>query len=137
MNKNIENKNTASNGIENRGIESPANGLRLSPRCDIWETPEAVHLAAEMPGVDEKDIDVSIERNVLSIAGRVGAESAQNDAEQGWRHVLGGLSRGTFERSFQLSTEVDTTDIRANAVNGVLTLTLPKRAPKRVTVNVT
>ena len=103
----------------------------LSPRCEITETAEAVQLSAELPGVAEKSIEVSVERNVLTIAGRI--EEADTN---GWKRVHGGLSQGTFRRSFQLSSDVDTSDIRAHAANGVLTLSLPKRAPKRVTVNV-
>ena len=104
---------------------------KLFPRCEIWETSDAVHVSAEMPGVADQAMQVSVERNVLSITGRIEAP-----ASDGWKCVHGGLSRGVFERSFQLSNEIDTSAIRASAANGILTLALPKRVQKRVTVNV-
>jgi HSP20 family protein len=97
----------------------------LVPRADIYETADAVHLVADMPGVDERSVEVTLEKNVLTISGRV----TPPGAPQGWQRVYSELADGDWKRSFQLSNEADTQSIRATVKNGVLRLSVPKRQP--------
>jgi HSP20 family protein len=91
-----------------------------------------------MPGLDEKDIGVSLEERVLTIEGRRAAEREEEDAETGCRHVES--FRGSFRRSLRLPVEVDENAVTAAYRNGVLSVTLPKRPelkPEARTIPVT
>ena len=91
------------------------------PRSDVYETDEAIVVVAEMPGVDENSVDITLEKNVLTIAGKVNEE-----APEGRRLALNEYGSGDFGRRFALSQTVDREGISAAVKNGVLTLTLPK-----------
>lgn len=91
------------------------------PRADVYETEEGVTLQAEMPGVAADDIDVTLEKGVLTIRGRT-----REDAHEGYRQVYAEYLYGDYERAFTLSEEIDRDGIKASCVNGVLTLQLPK-----------
>ena len=95
------------------------------PRADIYETPEAVVVLAEMPGVDEKSIDISIEKNVLTLSGRVESDPLP----QGVRLAYEEYEIGDFRRSFTLTDRLDREHIQATLKQGVLKVTLPKFAP--------
>jgi len=109
-----------------------------APRIDYSETPDEIRIHAEMPGLDEKDIGVSLEERVLTIEGRRAAEREEEDAETGYRHVES--FRGSFRRSLRLPVEVDENAVTAAYRNGVLSVTLPKRPelkPEARTIPVT
>lgn len=91
------------------------------PRVDIFETGEAVVLLADMPGVSENDVDITLEKNVLTITGYV--QAVQRD---GYGLTYSEYSEGDYERTFALSDEVDRNRIEATMKDGVLKLTLPK-----------
>ncbi|MCT8997579.1 Hsp20/alpha crystallin family protein [Chelativorans intermedius] len=91
------------------------------PDIDIFETADHVVLVADMPGVAPQDVDVTLERRVLTIRGRVPEES-----HEGYRKVYAEYGQGDFERSFTLSEEIDREHIEATHKNGVLTLKMPK-----------
>lgn len=91
------------------------------PNTDIYETEDHVVLVADMPGVAPGDVDVTLERRVLTIRGRVPAEG-----HAGYRRVYAEYGEGAFERVFTLSEEVDRDHIEASHKNGVLTLKMPK-----------
>lgn len=97
------------------------------PAVDIVETEEALTLLAEMPGVDEHGVDITIEKNVLTITGSVG-----EDVPAGFKVGYEEYGVGDYERSFTLSNEVDREGIQATIKEGLLTLTLPK-IPQTVT----
>lgn len=96
----------------------------LSPRCDIHETNEAVHLTADLPGVVEEDLEITLEKSVLTIRGRVAERRVE-----GFQRVYSELAEGDWVRSFQLSNEADTSRIQATLKNGVLRLSVPKHQP--------
>jgi len=102
------------------------------PRVDIYENKDALFLLADMPGVDEKTVDIELEKNVLTITGRV--ESGQvKDATM----MYSEYEIGDYERVFTLSDEIDRDKIIANVKNGVLRLELPKAEkvkPKKITI---
>jgi HSP20 family molecular chaperone IbpA len=107
-----------------------ANQHCFTPRVDIWETSEALHLELEMPGVGPDDVDVRLEDQVLSVLGRV----APNELGE---RLHGEYKIGNFERAFRISERIDGGKIQARMRNGVLNLTLPKAEvakPKRIAV---
>lgn len=92
-----------------------------SPKVDITERKDDIVVTADMPGVDEKSVDINLEKNMLSIYGRV-----EDNAPESHRplHVEYGI--GDYERAFTLSNEIDRDRIQATVKNGVLTIVLPK-----------
>jgi len=95
-----------------------------SPRTDIYETEDKVVLVADMPGVDDQSIDVTLERNVLTITGRT-----QDVAPEGYRLAYAEFERGDYQRSFVLSNQADPNGIQASMKDGVLRVSVPKAKP--------
>jgi HSP20 family protein len=105
------------------------------PAFDVTEDADAVTVVAELPGMAEKDVKVTIEDGVLTVSGEKKAE-----AEHEGRHVHRVERRyGSFSRSFSVPERVDIGAIKARCKDGLLTITMPKRPeaqPKRVDVKV-
>ncbi len=104
------------------------------PRVDIFENDDAILLYADMPGVDEKSIDIVLEKNILTIEGCVVEESME-----GYELSYMEYDVGDYRRSFTLSDAIDRDKIEASVSNGVLKLTLPKAEPakaRKINVNV-
>jgi len=102
------------------------------PRVNIMQRSEDVVLEADMPGVDEKTVEITVERNVLTIHGR-----PQYVSREGYTLVHGEYGYGNYERSFTISDEIDRDHIQATVKNGVLRLVLPKAEkakPRKVTI---
>ncbi|PPB81491.1 HSP20 family molecular chaperone IbpA [Albidovulum inexpectatum] len=102
------------------------------PLTDIVETEDGVTLMVEMPGVAPDDVDVTLEKRVLTIRGRV--HPVRSDK---LRLAYAEYGEGDFERSFTLSEDFDPERIEAKLSNGVLTLTLPRAAettPRKISV---
>jgi HSP20 family protein len=105
----------------------------LTPRMDIAETDKDIEITAELPGLEEKDIQVNIADNVLTIKGEKKAEKEEKDKNY---HVVE-RSYGSFYRALNLPTGINADAIKANLANGVLKVTVPKPAaaqPKKVEV---
>lgn len=103
------------------------------PRADIYETDNDLVIVADMPGVDETTLDITLEKNVLSIKGFVDFPSPEN-----YSLAYAEYEVGDFERSFTLSNDFDQENISAKVKNGVLYIHLPKAGPtktKKITVN--
>ena len=102
---------------------SPFNDLPRLPAVDVVEDEQKLELHADVPGVKQEDLDITVEKDVLTIKGeRKGARAG-----------------GTFTRAFTLPKHVDREKIAASLENGVLTLTLPKRAeaqPRSIKISV-
>ena len=96
------------------------------PRVDIYETDEAIIVLGDMPGVDEKSVDITLEKNVLTINGYV--EPVQPD---NYSLAYAEYEAGDFQRNFTLSNEIDQDKIEATVKNGVLRLYLPKAGPAK------
>lgn len=92
------------------------------PRTDVTETDEAVDVSVELPGMDEKDIDVSLSDDVLTIRGEKKAE--REEKKKGY--YLAERSYGSFYRSIPLPPGVDSEKAEAQFKKGILTVTLPK-----------
>ena len=107
-----------------------------APAVDIYETPNELVVKADLPDVNEKDIDVRVENNLLTIRGERKFEKSVT--EENFLRVE--RAYGAFSRSFSLPNTVNAETIGAEYKNGVLTVTLPKREetkPRQVKVNVT
>lgn len=95
----------------------------FAPRVDVKEKGNAYEISVELPGVDKKDVHVSLQNGVLSIE----AETKQEHKEEKDGKIIRQERRyGKFFRSFDLGTQVHEKDITANYSNGVLTLVAPK-----------
>ncbi len=102
------------------------------PRVDIFESKDSLFLVADMPGVDEKTVDIELEKNVLTIAGRV-----ENGRIKDGTMMYSEYEIGDYERVFTLSDEIDRDKIVATVKNGVLRLELPKAEkvkPKKIAI---
>lgn len=107
-----------------------------APAVDIYENENELVIKADLPDIDEKDLDVRVENNTLTVRGERKFE--QQVKEENYLRVE--RAYGSFSRSFSLPSSVNTEAIKAEYKNGVLTVELPKRAeskPKQVKVNVT
>lgn len=96
-------------------------GKVFVPRVDIRETKEAMVLVADMPGVDEKSVDITLEKNILTITGSVKPPVFKDHSI-----VHAEYDVGDFERAFTISDEIDRESIAATVKNGVLKVTLHK-----------
>ena len=94
------------------------------PAVDVGETDRGYEIKAELPGMDEKNIEVKLADGVLTIKG----EKQEEKEEKQKDYYLQERSFGSFQRSFEVPDNVDTNKIEANFKNGVLTLNLPKTA---------
>ena len=105
------------------GAEPTRNVRIWRPLTDVVETAEGIGLMMELPGVVADDVDITLERRVLTVRGR--GSSPQPD---GFRLVHMEFEPGDFERSFVLSEDFDAARIEAVLKDGVLTLRLPRAA---------
>lgn len=96
-------------------------------RVDVVETDDAVRVEAELPGVDEKDVQLSVSRDVLSISGEKRSES--RGEQDGWRRVE--RSFGAFHRTIPLPPGCDVDAAQAHFEKGVLTVEVPKKPEAR------
>ena len=106
-----------------------------TPTSDVIEKKDEILIKAELPGIDEKDIDVQIENGVLTIQGERKAE--KESEEKGFRRVE--RSYGSFFRSFTLPPNVEMNKIAATFNNGVLEVHMPKSEsakPRSIKVDV-
>jgi HSP20 family protein len=107
----------------------------FAPAVDVYEDEHNVTLKIEVPGIDEKDIDVRIEDNTLTVHGERKIE--KEEKEENYRRVE--RQYGSFTRTFNLPATVDAEKVQADYDKGVLKITLPKKAeakPKQIKVNV-
>ena len=114
--------------FESRWEELPALGDWM-PKVDVSETKDSVVVKAETPGMDAKDIQVSLQENVLTITG----EKKQEKEEKDERYHRVERSYGSFTRSMRLPAGVEAGKVNAAFKNGVLTVTLPKTAAAKST----
>jgi len=117
------------------GREGSLTAGAFVPPVDIYEDEHGIQLKLEVPGIEEKDLDVKVENNVLTVSGERKIE--KEEKEENFRRVE--RRYGSFVRSFTLPSTVNTEDIAADYSNGVLKVTLGKRAeakPKQIKVNI-
>ena len=104
----------------------------FTPRADIYETKDDLVVVMDVPGVDEKSLDIVLEKSVLTIT----AFPAYEHMDQ-LSLAYAEYGEGDYQRSFALSEEIDREHIEANVKNGVLYLRLPKAGeakPQKITI---
>lgn len=99
-------------------------GTSFTPRVDVSETDKEIKISAELPGIEEKDIDVSLTHDTLTIKGEKKTETEEKEKD----YYRMERSYGSFTRSVPLPVEVDTNKVEATFKKGVLEITLPKTA---------
>jgi len=120
------------------GGEYPGEDIKegiWQPAVDIYETADSIVIKAELPDVDQKDIDVRIEDNLLTIKGERKHESEVK--KENYHRIERYF--GSFQRSFKLPATVEQEKVAASCEKGVLTVTLPKKEevkPKQINVEV-
>jgi len=117
---------------ERPSIESARGANIYRPAADICETETGVVIAIDMPGVGPEDVEITLEKRVLSIRGR-----GRQTRPEGYTPVYAEYGEGDYERAFSLSEEIDAAGIKAAVNGGVLMLELPKvepAKPKRIKV---
>ena len=103
------------------------------PVTDIFETPEALTVVLEMPGVDRNSVEASVENDVLTIEGRI--DFTKYEAMQ---PVYTEYNVGHYARSFEVSGRIDQSKISAEIKDGVVTIVLPKgeqAKPRKIQVS--
>jgi HSP20 family protein len=97
------------------------------PKVDVSETDSEIEITAELPGLEQKDIDVSVSDNTLTVSGEKRTESEKKDKT----YTVSERSYGAFSRSVALPPGVDPGAIKATVANGVLKVTAPKPASSK------
>ena len=97
----------------------------MLPTMDVAETDKEIEITAELPGLEEKDVQINVADNVLTIRGEKNAEKEQKDKN----YRLIERNYGSFERSLELPDGVNADAIQASIDKGVLKVTVPKPAP--------
>jgi len=121
-----------------RGVNREPFETRLdifSPKVDVTDNDKDITVRAELPGIDEKDIEVSHNKNTLTIRG----DKKVDKEQEGKAYYRMERAYGSFSRTIALPVEVDADKIEAQLKKGVLTVTLPKSAkdrekPKKIAV---
>jgi HSP20 family protein len=96
----------------------------------LWHDDDHIYVEADLPGMNDEDVEVTVHRGVLFIRG-------ERKPEQGRQYVYNGRAWGRFERAVRLPDEVDANGIQAELSRGVLRLTLPKSPatkPRKITL---
>ena len=117
------------------GREESLTAGAFVPPVDIYEDEHSIQLKLEVPGIDQKDLDVKVENNVLTVSGERKFE--KEEKEENFRRVE--RRYGSFTRSFTLPNTVNPEDVTADYNDGVLKIRLGKRAeakPKQIKVNI-
>jgi HSP20 family protein len=118
-----------------RMFNEPQSNRPWTPAVDIYETENELVLKADLPDVEQKDIDVRVENQTLTIAGQRKFEKQENG--KGYHRIE--RSYGDFVRSFAVPNAFNTEQIAAEFKNGVLTVTLPKKEaakPRQIKIEV-
>jgi HSP20 family molecular chaperone IbpA len=122
--KELQTQEVEKQEISSNGAERTRARKAYVPRADIFETNDAIVVVADMPGVDENSVDITLEKNVLSINGFVESAHPEN-----YSLAYAEYEVGDYFRRFTLSDEVDQENIQATVKNGVLRLHLAKAGP--------
>jgi HSP20 family protein len=120
----------------NDGGESPLTTASFVPAVDIYEDTQKVVLKLEVPGIEEKDLDVRVENNTLTVKGERKFENEEK--EENFHRIE--RRYGSFYRAFTLPSTVNTENVHASYNAGVLKLELAKKAeaqPKQIKINIT
>lgn len=113
--------------METRSFAAPASSRVSWPSVDVHETDQAYKVTAELPGLEQKDVEVTLRDNALMISG----EKRQEHKEEDGGRTYAERTFGHFQRIIPLEAEVDADKVRASFKNGVLTVEAPKNPAAR------
>jgi HSP20 family protein len=116
-----------------RPLLSSGGGETFAPTFEVKETKDAYHFKADVPGIKEEDLEVSLTTNRLTVSGHRDEERR----EDGDRYFTYERNYGSFSRSFTLPEGVDSDSVQAELKDGVLSVTIPKKPetqPKRISL---
>jgi HSP20 family protein len=99
-------------------------GIEFAPKVEVTEDKKAYEITAELPGVDEADVNLTLQDDVLTFSGE--KKSQREEKKKGYQ--VSERSYGSFRRSFRLPNDVDADQISAKFDKGVVTITLPRTA---------
>jgi HSP20 family protein len=108
------------------GAWGPQASTNIMPRLDVAETDKEIEIAAELPGLERKDVEISLENDLLTIRGEKKTEVDKDDKKKNYH--LTERSYGLFYRVLQLPAGIDPSSVKATMSNGVLKITIPKPA---------
>ena len=111
-----------------RGWPTMARTPELMPSMDVAETDKEIEITAELPGLEEKDVQVNVADNVLTIKGEKKSEKEEKDKN----YRMFERSYGSFSRTLDLPAGINPDSIKASLSNGVLKVTVPRPAPAQV-----
>jgi HSP20 family molecular chaperone IbpA len=123
-NETMEIQETQKQEVAESDAERTRSKTAFVPQADIYETNETIVVVADMPGVDEKSVDITLENDVLSINGYV-----EPRAPEGYDLAYAEYREGDYQRRFTISNQIDRDKIQATVKDGVLNLLLPKSQP--------
>jgi HSP20 family protein len=131
----VQLQNRANRLFQETGQDEGLRSTSFVPLVDIYETEQNIVLKLEVPGVEQKDLDIRLENNTITIRGERKFEKEVK--EENFHRVE--RRYGSFQRSFSLPNTVNTEQVSADYENGVLKVTMAKRSeakPKQIKVNV-
>lgn len=99
----------------------------LSPSVEVAEADGAYEITAELPGLDEKDVEITVQKGLLTISGEKKAEREEKKKD----YYLSERNYGAFKRTFRIPDDVESGKIAATMKNGVMTVTMPKSAESK------
>jgi len=114
-----------------RLFEASSTVQDIRPEFEVKETKEGIEITAELPGVLEKDIDVSLSKGILTIRG----EKKSEETKDGETYHIAERSYGSFSRSLELPYEPEEKKISASFTNGVLSLIIPRPTQSKPNVH--
>lgn len=104
----------------------------LKPVSDVYEDKNKIVLEAELPGIDLDDVKISIDGDILSVSGSVPVKKKDNI-----EYFRMERQRGSFSRTFILPAGIEREKISASYDKGILTVTIPKKAPNHIDIKIT
>jgi HSP20 family molecular chaperone IbpA len=110
--------------LEQEQAERTRESRLFVPRVDIYETNEAINIKADIPGADQDSIEITLDKNILTLDARVVQEKPVD-----YELTYAEYAIGDYQRRFTLTNEIDHQRIEAKVKDGVLNLTLPKIGP--------
>lgn len=125
--RDLQLQETEKREVAESDAERTRDRLAFVPRADIYETDDEIVVVADVPGVDENSVDITLENNVLTINGYVEPEEPDGHALAFAEYRV-----GDYQRAFSLSDQIDREGIKATVKDGVLRLHLPKVTEAKV-----
>jgi HSP20 family molecular chaperone IbpA len=119
-------QDTQKQEIDETEAERTRDRKAFVPRADIYEDGDNIFIVADLPGVDENLLEITLEKSVLTITGNV-----EPKVPEGYTLAYAEYEIGDYQRSFRLSNQVDLDKIEATIKDGVLRLLLPKVGPAK------